>query len=173
MKILVCVLAMMFGGLIGHSQSSSVGLLGSSIYYQSTSGVQLGLRFKTEIKNKFYVFGEANFISLDDKTTWIRTTTYFDGSINETTTEYQTNLMTAQGGIEYKVLSVGKIDVNLSMSGGFMRNSVDYFGLIQGGMSFESKITDQISIGIPFSYSYITWKNDEIHSLGLRLSYLY
>ncbi len=173
MKIVVCVLAMMFGSLVGHSQSSSVGLLGSSIYYQSTSGVQLGLRLKTEIKDKFHVFGEANFISLDDKTTWIRTTTSFDGSISETTREYQTNVMIAQGGVEYKVLSVGKIDFKLSLSGGFMRNSVDYFGLIQGGMSFESKITDQLSIGVPFSYSYVTYADDEIHSLGLRLSYLY
>lgn len=173
LKGIILSIAFLLSIVVGYSQTTAFGLMGASVYYEGTSGSQLGFSLKSSIKGKLYFFGETNWTRLDDYTKFKNIYTDPFGNTSETNRVFQTNLIHAHCGLEYAVASIGKIDLALSLSGGFIKNSIDYFGLMSGGIILESKITDHISIGLPINYSFITWRNDKMQSLGLRLSYCY
>ena len=155
------------------AQSSSINVSGSTVFYESVPGSQISLKLKTPIKNKLLFTGAANLIQLNDEVKFKESFTDFQGNQMEIIYKNRTEFFIATVGVEYPAFSVGKINVNLNLGGGFMRDQVDYFGLLRGGLSLESRVSDKVSIGIPFNYSFITWKKDSMVSLGLNFGYHY
>ena len=155
------------------AQSSSIQLSGNAAFYERVSGEKLSLKLSTPIKGKLQFFGEADLIRLNDKFETSESFIGFDGVETRITYSNQTQFFILSAGLEYPAVSIGKIDFNLNLSGGFLRDSVDYFGVIKGGISLDTKISNRISVGVPLSYSFITWRKDWIASLGLKFSYLY
>ena len=157
-----------------YSQFSSVSLSGNGVYYESSSGGQISVKLKTPIKNKLHFTSEASWIKLNDKIQYVEIPTGFLGNTQvEMITERQSHFLTAHFGLEYSLLSIGDINVNASVSGGFFKDQIDYFGILRGGLTLEGKISERVSMGIPLSYSYVTWKKDEMQSVGLMVSYFY
>lgn len=171
-KTLITSVAILFSTTFCYAQSS-VSLTAGMIDYEFNPGTQLGLKLKTPLKTMLYFTGESKFFRLHNKRTTTITSTTFAGEQVESTTESQTQMFAAQIGLEYALFAIKGISINAGLSGGLIKDPSDYFGIIQGEISLEGKISDHIAIGVPINYSFVTWRRDSIAALGFRISYLY
>ncbi len=158
---------------LGNAQASAVGFSVAALDYESTLGTQVGFKLRCQIHKKLYWNAGTNYVTLNDKTTEKIITTNGFGSTTEITRTTQSEYFHAYSGLEYPALAFGKVIFFTGIEWGCIKDADDYYANLQGEISLETNITNEICVAFPITYSFITWKKDKVATLGVRVSYLY
>ena len=157
-----------------YCQTSSFGLSLNAVKIEGDDGYSVNGNVRVQFNKMFGWQTEVSHFRSSETRTIIeeKSETQF-GFTEKTTiiTEERDVFYTVKTGVSIKFLEFDGFAAETIIGGGGFRSDSKIFGLLSGELFLSSQIGKNLVVGIPISYSFVTWERDDFTSIGISMRY--
>ena len=174
MKKQILTIVILLGSITAYCQTSSFGLSLNAVQIEGDDGYSVNGNVRVQFNNTFGWQTEVSHFRSSEFRTIIEEMSRTDfGTVDKTTiiTEERDVFYTVKSGVSIKLVEFGGFSAETVISGGGFRSDSKVFGLLSGELFLSSRIGKNLVVGIPVSYSFVTWERDDFTSIGISMRY--